>query len=74
MLGHKYGKEFIEKASSDGSCRQFMVNENLIRYSCCLSGLNNNLQICRKTFSILTRSTSSSDDVAAWVDRQVATC
>lgn len=32
MLGSKYKKEFIEKASSDISCRQFMVNENLIRY------------------------------------------
>lgn len=31
MLGHKFGKEFVEKASSDISCRQFMVNENLIR-------------------------------------------
>ena len=75
MLGHKYGKEFIEKASSDASCRQFMVNENLIRYLCGLSGLNNNFQIfSRKTCSILTLSTSSSDDVAVWVKRQVSAC
>ena len=33
MLGAKFGKEFVEKASSDTSCRQFMVNENLIRFA-----------------------------------------
>jgi len=31
LLSHKFGREYVEKASSDLSCRQYMVNENLIR-------------------------------------------
>lgn len=42
MLGAKFGKEFVEKASSDNSCRQFMVNENLIRSAACYPGFANN--------------------------------
>ncbi|KAK9811537.1 hypothetical protein WJX72_005542 [[Myrmecia] bisecta] len=34
LLGNKFGKEFVNEASSDVMCRKWQVNENLIR---CLS-------------------------------------
>lgn len=54
LLSHKFGREYVEKASSDLSCRQYMVNENLIRYTFLLLHMRRHTRLTPPSHRCLT--------------------